>query len=73
MSADPPPATVLTFFLALPYALPIPDGTNPGFVDERTPMWDGWSPEQLAAMVELEEPFSPETVPGTRMAVRHRR
>ncbi len=69
---DPPPATVFTFFLALPYALPIPGELNPGFVDERTPIWDGWSPQQLADMVGIEEPFSPETVPGTRMAIRHR-
>jgi hypothetical protein len=43
MTSEPPPVTVFTFFLSLPYAVPVPDGSTPGFVDRRTSDWDGWS------------------------------
>lgn len=72
MTNEPPPVTVFTFFLSLPYAVPVPDGSTPGFVGRRTSDWDGWSPELLAALVGIPEPFSEQTAPGTRMAIRHR-
>lgn len=72
MTNLPPPATVFTFFLALPYAIPIPDKTVQGFVEARTPLWDEWSPDDLGAMVGSPTPFGDDTIPGTRMAVRHR-
>src|ERR1700761_3039211 len=71
----PPPATVFTFLLTLPYALPVPEGSTPGFVDRRTSSWDGWSPAWTGRLVggPGAEPLSDDVVPGTRMAIRHPR
>lgn len=44
---------------------------NPGFVEPRTEIWDGWSPTDLGRMVGQGEAFTAEAVPGTRMAIRH--
>jgi hypothetical protein len=69
---EPPPVTVFTFFLTLPYAIPIPDGSTPGFVDRRTEDWAGWSPEWLGRLVGAAGALADDVAPGTRMAVRHR-
>jgi hypothetical protein len=70
----PPPVTVFTFLLTLPYALPVPEGSTPGFVDRRTSIWDEWSPAWTGKLVggPDAEPLSDEVVPGTRIAIRHR-
>jgi hypothetical protein len=67
----PPPATLFTYFLALPHALPVVGETSMGFVQERSPGWDGWSGRQLADIAGQTEPFPPGSAPGTRIAIRH--
>lgn len=71
---EPPPVTVFTFFLTLPYAIPVPEDSTPGFVDRRTSAWDGWTPASIGKLIggPDAEPLSDDVVPGTRMVVRHR-
>lgn len=72
MTTDPPPISVFTFFLTLPYPLPVPDESTPGTVEERTPEWDEWTPDLVGRLVGASEPLADGVVPGTRMAIRHR-
>lgn len=68
-----PPITLFTFFLELPYALPMSTERATVTVDHRDEHWDGWSDEEVAQILtrEPENPFPPDFVPGTRIVVRH--
>lgn len=67
------PVTLFTFFLELPYGLPISAERATVTVDERDVHWEGWSDDQIASILtsEPENPFPPEFAPGTRIVVRH--
>jgi hypothetical protein len=70
-TSGPPPLTVFTFFLTLPFAIPVPGPAQPGWLEPRTEIWDGWPPEDLARVAGIGTGLPADAVPGTRIAVRH--
>lgn len=69
-----PPITLFTFFLELPFSLPVPERMSTVTVgDQRNEHWDGWTDRSVAQILtrEPEQTFPPGFGPGTRIVVRH--
>jgi hypothetical protein len=70
---EPAPVTLFTFFLELPFALPLPaDNSIVTVGTPRDEHWRGWSDKHVSGLFSKEDrEFPPGLGPGTRMVVRH--
>jgi hypothetical protein len=68
-----PPITLFTFFLELPFALPMPgDNSIVTVGGPRDEHGEGWTDRQVSGIFSREDrEFAPGFAPGTRMVARH--